>query len=102
MILASPGIALLVPPVGIFLGLGTLLIGLVLLFKFAVWMSGPCPFCHAVQAVWIPMEGLSWRRIRRRSSGRVFGTDCLVCKNRMILRVDDQLAIPAPRMVALG
>ena len=100
-ILASPGIALLVPPIGIFLAPVAFLLGIRLIFQSAVWMSGPCPFCHAVQTVWVPMEGLSWGRVRRRSSGRVFGADCAVCRNRIIMRLDDRVAVPAPRVIAL-
>ncbi len=101
-ILASPGIALLVPPVGIFLALLALFVGIGLIFRSAVWISDPCPFCHAVQTVWVPMEGLSRRQVRRQSSGRVFGADCIVCRNRMIVRMHDRMAIPAPRVTVLS
>lgn len=99
MILCSPGLAFL-PMLGVVLFVATAGAGITLLFSFAVWMSGPCPFCEALQTVSVPMEGLSWRRVKRGSTRRVFGADCVVCKNRMIVRVDDKVAIPAPVAVA--
>jgi len=98
MILASPGIVF-VPMIGVFLAIGAFLVGIGLLFQFAVWMSGPCPCCHAVQTVWVPTEACRWRRVRRRSTGYVSGADCVVCRNRMIIRIDDRIAIPAPSVV---
>lgn len=98
VILCSPGMAFL-PIVGVVLALVTVCAGIAQLFSFAVWMSGACPFCEALQTVSVPMEELSWRRVQRRSTNRVFGVDCVVCKNRMIVRVDDRVAIPAPRVV---
>ena len=98
LVLGAPGVALL-PVVGLFLALGAFFVGLGLFFKFAVWMSGPCPFCDSVQFVWVPADGLSWGQIRRGRSGRVFGADCVVCRNRIILRVDDRVAVPAPMVV---
>ena len=100
LVLGSPGFATL-PVVGIPLALGALVCGLGLLFSFTVAMSGRCPYCEVTQTVGVPTDGLSWRRIKKRRTGRVFGADCVVCRNRMIVRVDDRVALPAPSVIRL-
>jgi len=99
MILCSPGVAFL-PVVGPVLALVVAGAGLLALFSFQVLMWGPCPFCESSQTVLVPAAGLTWRQIRAGSTRRVFGADCTVCANRIIVRVDDRVAIPAPRVVA--
>lgn len=98
LVLGSPGFATL-PVLGIPLALGAFVCGLGLLFSFTVSMCGACPFCHATQTFGVPTEGLTWRRIKKGRTGRVFGADCAVCRNRMIIRIDDRVAIPAPSVV---
>lgn len=99
LILGAPGFAFF-PAVGVFLAFGALLVGLAALFSFQVTVSGACPFCDVVQTVVAPVDGLSWRQIRERRTNRVFGVTCSVCRNRVIVRLDDRVALPAPKAVA--
>lgn len=98
ILLCSPGIGFL-PVIGPVLALVAAVTGLLTLFSFQVLLSGPCPFCESGQTIVLPMDGISWRRVRERRTRRVVGADCAVCANRMIVRVDDRVALPAPRPV---
>ncbi|MBM4245260.1 MAG: hypothetical protein FJ148_15850 [Deltaproteobacteria bacterium] len=98
LLLCSPGIAF-VPVIGLPLALVVALAGLVTLVSFQVLLSGPCPFCASGQTIVVPMDGISWRQVRERRTGRVVGADCTVCGNRMIVQVDRRAAVAAPRVV---
>ncbi len=99
LFLATPGIAL-IPAVGPFLAIGTAVTSVVALFSFEILVKGACPFCGVGQATVLPAGGPSWSRVRARRTGVVFGHTCGVCRNRMIVRLDDRVALPAPRVVA--
>jgi len=98
LLLCSPGIAF-IPVVGPVLALIVFFAGLAGLFSFQVFFSGACPFCEVTQVVPAP-HGVRWGQIRRAATGVVFGADCVVCRNRMIVRIDDRVAIPCAWMVA--
>ena len=86
--------------IGPVLALVLALTGLLSLFSFQVMLSGPCPFCESGQTIVVPMEGISWRQLRERRTGRMVGADCTECASRMIVQIDRRVAIPAPRVVA--
>lgn len=99
LLLCSPGIVFL-PVIGLALAFVVAVTGLLLLVSFQVLLSGPCPFCESTQTIVVPMDGISWRQLRERRTGRVVGADCTVCASRMIVQIDRRMAIPAPRVVA--
>lgn len=98
LLLCSPGMVF-VPVIGLPLALVVAVAGLVALVSFQVLLSGPCPFCASGQTIVVPMEGISWRQVRARRTGRVVGADCAVCANRMIVQIDRRAAVAAPRVV---
>lgn len=90
-----------VPMIGPLLAIGVVLLGIGLLFSSFVSISGPCPYCGVRQAAPLPaVDARGWRDLRTGSTTWVVGIDCAICANRMIVRTDDRVAIPVPKVVA--
>lgn len=54
------------------------------------------------QEVPLATEGLSWKAIRCRSTGRVVGVTCSACEHRFVVQLDECVAIPVPTVVAVA